>query len=96
MKNKNDITQEILSNLKHLDRLSPNPQLLDNITNQLDVETGKIIPLRQIKRLMVAASLLLAINTIVIVNNINSADRSEAYDSDAESSSLISDYKIYS
>ena len=95
MKKENDLTQEILSSLKYLKRPSLSPALLAKIESRLPNDLVKVIPLRQIKRLMVAASILVLVNTMAIVYSVDSESSADDYIAEGGMTSLVSDYTIY-
>ena len=67
MKNAEQFADEILQSAQHIERAKAPDFLLENILNKIDKEeVNKIIPLKKLKWLSIAASLLIAGNLLVL------------------------------
>ena len=94
MKNAEQFADEILQSAQHIERAKAPDFLLENILNKIDKEeVNKIIPLKKLKWLSIAASLLIAGNLLVLSLENNTENLGQR---DSNEITLITNYDIYS
>lgn len=94
MKNAEQFADEILQSAQHIERAKAPDFMLDNILSKIDnEEVNKIIPLKKLKWLSIAASLLIAGNVVVLSFENNNDSIAQ---NDKNEVSLITNYDIYS
>ena len=88
---------EVFESMKGSQRAKPGPELFAKIESQIEISTGKIIPLQQWRYAAAAAVLVLLVNATVLLyyNQHDGVAYEDVAVVDTYRQPLISNYQIY-